>query len=272
MALVSQLRLVTFDATNTLMTLARPVGQQYRDLLARQLGGGTTVEGVSEQAIEASFLQAYAERAGEVPCFGSGCMSSQEWWRPLVRQTYVGSGVDAAALDAGFDQLFGRLWDHFSGTDAWQLLPGARELLEALDAYRREHPEQGLRLGVVSDWDERLPSLLRSLGIDGHFDFINAAYTVGHAKPAAEAFEAALAAAGGVAAGDCLHIGDSLSRDVRGPVEAGMGAVLLSEPAEGSEEAALLEEWGGAAGGLHVSADGLAGLAELLGLPDASSL
>jgi len=78
------------------------------------------------------------------------------------------------------------------------------------------------------------------------------------------AFEAALAAAGGVSAAETLHIGDSLGRDVRGPLEAGMQAVLLGPVVEGSEAAALLEQYGEER--LHVCEGGLEGLPKLLGI------
>lgn len=197
MALVSKLRLVSFDATNTLMTLSRPVGAQYRELLASQMASSAIV-GATEDAIEAAFLKAYKQRAGDASCFGAGSMGSTEWWRVLVRNTWVGAGVDDAALEgqcnknhpaqclcpphsitrefsdrlrviatSGVEEsLFESLWAHFAGSDAWELLPGAQELLEALDGYRRE-PEAAagagagqLQLGVVSDWDERLPGLV----------------------------------------------------------------------------------------------------------------
>ena len=84
-----------------------------------------------------------------------------------------------------------------------------------------------MRVGVVSDWDERLPEVLASLGVSGRFDFIHPAYNIGHAKPAKAAFHAALAAGGNVPPGRALHVGDSLKRDVEGPLLAGMHAVLL---------------------------------------------
>ena len=214
MALASRLGLVTFDATNTLMQLSRPVGTQYRELLAARLklgsdaaaaasdGGGSSSDllssPVSEEGIEASFLRAYKERAAELSCFGAGVCSAQEWWRPLVRNTFVGAGVDEGALcDEGalFQPLFEDLWRHFAGPKAWELLPGAQELLIALDGHRHAG---GLRVGVVSDWDNRLPELLASIGVAQHCDFINAAFNIGHAKPARAAFDAAREAAGGV--------------------------------------------------------------------------
>jgi FMN phosphatase YigB (HAD superfamily) len=281
MALASRLGLVTFDATNTLMQLSRPVGTQYRELLAARLklgsdaaaaasdGGGSSSDllssPVSEEGIEASFLRAYKERAAELSCFGAGVCSAQEWWRPLVRNTFVGAGVDEGALcDEGalFQPLFEDLWRHFAGPKAWELLPGAQELLIALDGHRHAG---GLRVGVVSDWDNRLPELLASIGVAQHCDFINAAFNIGHAKPARAAFDAAREAAGGVSAAEVLHIGDSLGRDVRGALAAGMHAVHLGPVEEGSEAAALLEEYAGT-GRLHVCEAGLAGLPQLLGI------
>ena len=121
------------------------------------------------------------------------------------------------------------------------------------------------QVGVVSDWDSRLPDLLGAIGIAKYFDFIHPAFDIGHSKPAVEAFAMAREAAGGVSAARTLHIGDSLGRDVRGPLIAGLHAVHLGPVAGDSEAASLLGEFGSTSR-LHVCDAGLSDIPKLLGI------
>lgn len=277
------LRLVTFDATNTLFRLAKPLGQQYRQLLCQHLPPSAAVHasieemagGSADDAIAAAFVREYRRRDVEVKCFGAGRMPSREWWRPLVRSTFADFAAPeflspelfekaAQSTTAGggsFESLFEALWEHFSGAAAWELMPQVKSALQALTDSRQaaaaasaqqQRPVPPLVVGVVSDWDERLPLVLGALNVAHHFDFVNVCYEVGHAKPGRAAFEAALTSAAmashhsGTGSNDgaippirpeqALHIGDSLKRDVTGALEFGMHAVLLGGDASTTPE------------------------------------
>ncbi len=258
---------------------------RYRDVLAAQMASardGSSLPGsVSAAAIESSFLLAYKRRSAELACFGAGVCSAEDWWRPVVHQTFLGAGVDERTLnnEVLFESVFDCLWEQFAGQDAWELLPNAHELLVSLDTHRRVRREQVaahqrgvdgqpltlFKVGVVSDWDCRLPDLLAAIGIAKYVDFIHPAFDIGFSKPAVEVFDMAREVAGGVSAARTLHIGDSLGRDVRGPLIAGLHAVHLGPVAEDSEAASLLGEFGGT-GRLHVCEAGLSGLPKLLGI------
>ena len=64
-----RVRLVTFDATNTLMQLRAPVGQQYLRLLLQNVEPSIAVDvmqsSVTAEAIETAFATAYKARAAE---------------------------------------------------------------------------------------------------------------------------------------------------------------------------------------------------------------
>jgi FMN phosphatase YigB (HAD superfamily) len=90
-----------------------------------------------------------------------------------------------------------------------------------------------VKTAVVSNWDERLPGLLRACGFDEEaLDAVVVSAEVLADKPDRRIFEAALEALG-VGAEDargCVHVGDSVVNDVRGAVGAGFGAALLWSP------------------------------------------
>jgi putative hydrolase of the HAD superfamily len=84
----------------------------------------------------------------------------------------------------------------------------------------------GLRAAVISNSNGSVRSILESLGLAGHLDFVVDSAEVGVEKPDPRIFELALAQ-GRVAPGEAVYIGDLYSIDVRGARAAGMRAVLL---------------------------------------------
>ena len=115
------------------------------------------------------------------------------------------------------------------------------ELIEALLAALRFRPfpdvvpalgalrGRGVRLVVVSDWDVSLHEMLARTGLEPLVDGAVATAVVGVAKPDPAPFRRALALAG-VAAGEALHVGDSVALDVAGARAAGIEPVLLRRP------------------------------------------
>jgi putative hydrolase of the HAD superfamily len=84
----------------------------------------------------------------------------------------------------------------------------------------------GLAVGVISNSNGSVESILRSLGLRRHLDFVLDSFEVGVEKPDVRIFEIALDRAG-VQAGEALYVGDLYSVDVVGARRAGLEAVLL---------------------------------------------
>ena len=90
---------------------------------------------VSESALLDSFKTSLNQRSREMPCFGAGVMSSEDWWAEVVRATFRGAGVSDETLGIGdgggggggggvFSDVFDRLFhDVFTSTEAWELVP-----------------------------------------------------------------------------------------------------------------------------------------------------
>lgn len=82
------------------------------------------IPGVSEQALLDAFRASLRRRSRELPCFGSGVMSSEEWWAEVVRAAFRGAGVEEESLEGVFDEVFYYLFHHvFTSQPAWELVP-----------------------------------------------------------------------------------------------------------------------------------------------------
>jgi putative hydrolase of the HAD superfamily len=119
--------------------------------------------------------------------------------------------------------FFAQLYDRFASPDAWRIFPDVLPTLDALAA-------RGLKLGVISNWDERLRPLLKRLKLAGYFEIIVVSREVRASKPARAIFQHAIRRLG-LPAEAVLHVGDSLSMDVRGARAAGLSALLLKRGA-----------------------------------------
>ena len=95
----------------------------------------------------------------------------------------------------------------------------------------------GLRVGSLTNGnaDVRLHSEVSEL-----FDFAVTAADAGAAKPAAPPFWMAAAAAG-CHPSECVHVGDDVESDLRGALQAGFRAILLSRPEQQPRKAHELD-------------------------------
>ena len=206
------IRAAFFDAAGTLFEPREPVGRTYARL-ARQFGLDAP-----EDTVAASFRRAF----GAAPdlAFGPGHGHDElrrlerEWWRRRVGETFapMGSFPD---FDAYFDALFA----HFASHDSWIADLEAAPMLQRLK-------NDGIKLGVISNFDYRLYRILDDLELSCYFDSVTISSEAGYAKPRREVYEAALSGAG-VAARDAMHIGDSEPLDFAPAAALGMAAVLI---------------------------------------------
>ena len=101
------------------------------------------------------------------------------------------------------------------------------EVRQTLEELRR----RGFRLGVLSNWDFRLPYELETLRLGHLFDFVLTSAGLGFEKPDRGFFDAGLRTAQffepEVTARDCHYIGDHFEKDVLGARGAGMSPLWL---------------------------------------------
>eukprot|EP01117_Protostelium_nocturnum_P013302 TRINITY_DN4950_c0_g1_i3.p1 TRINITY_DN4950_c0_g1~~TRINITY_DN4950_c0_g1_i3.p1 ORF type:complete len:151 (+),score=66.91 TRINITY_DN4950_c0_g1_i3:208-660(+) len=104
--------------------------------------------------------------------------------------------------------------------EGYKLFPETKTVLFDL----RERVE---KMGIISNTDERIHSVLSSLGIDHLFDFVICSREFGEEKPHPEIFKEALKRAS-VSAEEGLHIGDDALRDWEGAKGVGMNSLLVA--------------------------------------------
>ena len=86
--------------------------------------------------------------------------------------------------------------------------------------------EAGLRAAVISNSNGSVRSILQTLGLASHLDFVLDSFEVGVEKPDPRIFRLAIERAG-VGPGEAVYIGDLYTVDVRGARATGMDAILL---------------------------------------------
>lgn len=120
--------------------------------------------------------------------------------------------LERSGLCADAEKLNGIYFDKLSHTG--YLLDGAREFLCALK-------ERGRIFLITNGTPAAQYGRLESVGLRDFFDGVYISDEIGYAKPDRRFFEYVLCDAG-VADKDCVVIGDSLSSDIAGAVNAGL--------------------------------------------------
>lgn len=204
-----KVKTVFFDAGGTLFRPYPSVGEIYsRTALKHGLQ-------TDPHRVEELFREAWHARNGMLALAGATSDKiERDWWYGLVRDVFASQGTFE-----NFESFFDELYDLFARAESWRLFDDSVAILDTLRT-------RGYALGMISNWDNRLYSIVRDLGIEPYFQKILASSTVGVAKPGIAIFHQALEALGATAE-TSLHIGDSLSDDYHGARGAGMQAVLL---------------------------------------------
>ena len=116
--------------------------------------------------------------------------------------------------------FFPDLYARFAEKSAWRVFADVGPAL-----HRMGH--LGIKIGLISNWDERLRPLLADLGLARDFDAVIISCEEGVCKPDPAIFKIA-AERLGVQPPGVLHVGDSWREDFEGALEAGCRALLVS--------------------------------------------
>lgn len=206
------LKAIFFDAAGTLFETREPVGLSYARI-AHRYG----VEATAAQ-VNTAFRRAFHNAGGLA--FGCGHAPDElralerEWWRRLVAETFAGMGTFS-----DFDAYFSDLFAYFANPAHWRAEPDAASTLASLK-------QQGLTVGIISNFDYRLYAILDGLGLARYFDSITISSEAGFAKPSAKVFQAALGRHS-LKPDESLHVGDSEHLDLAGAAGAGLSAALI---------------------------------------------
>ncbi|HEU4683588.1 MAG TPA: HAD-IA family hydrolase [Nitrospira sp.] len=211
---IQKIRVVFFDAADTLFHVKGSVAEIY---LRHAVTYGFQETADSLAAITQAFARAF--RDAPPPVFAASDpvhlkQSERLWWFDIVHNVFYRVGMFAR-----FDEFFERVFEVFADPSSWELYP---ETQAALANLRKE----GLELGIISNFDSRLFTIMRGLGLAPVVDTVTISSLAQAAKPAPRIFQQALEKHA-VDPEEAIHVGDSLRDDVEGATKAGLHAVLL---------------------------------------------
>ncbi len=220
----ADLKAVSFDLTYTLLHAPRR-DEIYQEILERH-GIEAEVNQLA-RSIPEVWTELSCQADARWDRFATHPGGARAWWfRFLCRLSQH--------LDQPTPSRFAaaELFDRFSHAEAWEIYPDVVPTLQALR-------NAGLRLAVVSNWDERLPILLDRLRLTDYFDPIVYSAALGVEKPNPEIF-LHCAHLLGVPPSQILHVGDRALEDVEGALAAGMRALRVDRQARDFDLHSLL--------------------------------
>jgi putative hydrolase of the HAD superfamily len=200
------IKAILFDAVGTLIHPDPPAVEVYHRGGAA-FGAKFPLEEV-ERRFRAAFAAAFADS-------GAPTSDAQEQmkWREVVAAVFRGA-------PAPIDELFSVLWDHFSHAKHWSLFPDVPAVWDELQA-------RGFRVGVASNYDDRLPGVLAGLPPLDRCRNLFWSSRVGFAKPNPRYFEF-IARALDLPPDKLLMVGDDPQIDIDGAAAAGWRTLLLN--------------------------------------------
>ena len=197
----------------TLIGLKDSVGTTYAALAQRH---GLTVE---PAAIDQVFPSIYGQAPPlAFPGLEGPALTGAEitWWGERINDTLLQAGAGPAP-----EGLRMELFERFACTDLWRVFAEVPCQLEAWKA-------RGLKLAVVSNFDQRLHDLLEGLGLNRWLDAVVISSQAGAAKPNPKPLLLALQALE-LGAHQVWHVGDSAA-DEQAAQAAGIHCMLVKRP------------------------------------------
>jgi putative hydrolase of the HAD superfamily len=202
---LSRVHAITFDVGGTLIQPWPSVGHIYAEVAARH-----GLREISVDALNRRFALVWRNL--------QNFNYTRSDWRELVDRTFL-----SLAKTPLSNALFSDLYRRFALSEAWRIFDDVIATLELVDS-------RGLKLGIISNWDERLRPLLRRLKLDIYFHAIVVSCETGACKPSSAIFQRA-AVALDLPPASILHVGDSQIMDVNGAAATGFQSILLARKA-----------------------------------------
>ncbi|EPG73533.1 HAD hydrolase, REG-2-like, family IA [Leptospira fainei serovar Hurstbridge str. BUT 6] len=211
-------RFLFLDVGDTLLTMKKPAGEIYFDVLKNF---GLTNANRPAGSLERAFRKAYSELTKEpLPehrdKFHAHSGGSEGWWRDLlgIFLKEIGSDLDP-------DPIFLSIFQKFDDPSVWEIDPGFPDLLSFVK-------KSGYGLGIISNWDHRLRDLLGSVGVLSYFNPIFVSAEFGFEKPSHRIFQAASETVG-LPPEKLIYCGDKVELDITPTRELGWTAFHKNE-------------------------------------------
>lgn len=205
-------KLLYLDVGHTLLFPQQSPGLVYAKI-ATQLGVD-----VQPKLLEAAFRQQWPLNVSWRHKKNQGKCSEallQEFWRRLVGLCFEQVAVPLPK------KTFVTAYDYYAQASAWRVNQPILGCVQTL-------LQQGWQVGLLSNWDFRLPKLLQQLGIEHYFKPQLFSAQVGWEKPHPNIYQIAIQQTG-LDARQILMIGDDLTNDVQIPQAMNMQAWHLED-------------------------------------------
>ena len=212
-------KVIFMDAVGTLFGVEGSVGRVYAEI-AQQFD----VIAEAENLNKAFFKHFKAAEPMAFPGTDQTYVPAKEyaWWKAIAEETF--RTVDKLDHFKDFEVFFAELYAHFAAADPWFVYP---DTFHSLERWR----EMGIELGIVSNFDSRIYTVLDSLVMSDFFKSVTISTEVGAAKPDPLIFTTALNKHN-CEASQAWHVGDSYTEDYEGAQVAGMRAIWLRRPSD----------------------------------------
>jgi putative hydrolase of the HAD superfamily len=219
---VKPVDLVLFDAVGTLIEPFPAVADVYHSI-GSQFGYRESQARLSAD-FALAFHRSYALQTHERQGRTSESLEVARW-RTIVRETF--DGLESPEVDL----LFAQLWNHFADAAHWRVFSDVAATLTTLR-------ERGYRLGIASNFDERLCGICQTLPPLGCFESIFISSRIGWSKPAPQ-FYREVEKLTGLAPQRIMLIGDDSENDAVVPRNLGWHARWLVRQAAKSSAGQL---------------------------------
>ncbi len=195
------IKVIFFDVGGTLIRPYPSVGAIYSNVAKRH--------GINESAerLEQKFKDAWRSEKS------TRSKVTKEWWKQVVNVVFAEHKFDEP------DAFFEDIYKEFEKKEVWQVFD---DVLVTLNELKKRN----IRLAVASNWDERLPALLTTLGLAPFFEAQFVSFHVGFAKPDRRFFDIALKTMN-VDPLEAFHVGDDEKEDIEGAQTVGMRAYQI---------------------------------------------
>lgn len=214
--IVYPLRAISFDVNGTLIHSPR-LGEVYSEILGRH--GIEAEPGRAYQTVRRVWEEFSCSRQPGEDLFASHPEGSRGFWYQFIERVCQHLGSEPPSPFAKAE-----LFQCFMGADPWDVYPEVPEVLAALQG-------KGIRIVVVSNWDDRLPVLLENLQLTRFFESIVFSAGVGVEKPFPAIFRRVLEELS-LPPQEVVHIGDRLREDVEGARGVGMQSIHLTRDSD----------------------------------------
>ncbi|MDV6235887.1 HAD-IA family hydrolase [Leptospira ellisii] len=211
-------RYLFLDVGDTILHLKKAAGETYSEILLEaglkeeDDGAGTFRKAFSEswdrmnENAPPDHRDKYRHHPGGTP----------GWWKELLSD-FLSRIPGAVPLENAFPVIYHR----FADPELWDIDPGFWELQTFCE-------NNGWGLGVISNWDHRLRSLLQAKNILEYFNPVIVSAEFGYEKPSPKIFEEAMRLVG-LSGESLVYCGDKYEFDVVVPKRLGWRSYLKKE-------------------------------------------